>query len=143
MAQLGSAQFTTTLPMCQHRRGVLTAYSSLWTHLEFEDVEKMARASIERSKSSSLGIALYGFGASDDFLKDAFLLAIPHISRVVSALLEMRIPFKNSRCTSPASQTPGLLTHLRPTSCPDQHRSRQHLPRKCHHSPLLPCPPLS
>ena len=70
--------------MCQHRRGVLTAYSSLWTHLEFEDVGKMARAWVERSKSSPLEIALYGFGASDDFLKDAFLLAIPHISRVMS-----------------------------------------------------------
>ena len=69
--------------MCQRWRGVLTACSSLWTHLECKHVEK-TRTYIERSKSSPLEITLYEFGASDDYLKDAFLLVIPHISRIMS-----------------------------------------------------------
>ena len=67
--------------VCQHWREVLTAYSSLWTHLECKDVEK-TRVYIERSKYSPLELALHE--GAHYHLEDAFLLVIPHISRVIS-----------------------------------------------------------
>ena len=69
--------------VCQRWREIFIAHSSLWTHLECKHVEK-TRAYIERSKSSPLEIALCEFGRLGDDLKNAFLLVIPHISRVMS-----------------------------------------------------------
>ena len=69
--------------VCQHRRKVLIAHSSLWTHLRCWNIER-TRICIERSKSSPLEISLYEHGKSQYYRKEAFLLVIPHIDQIAS-----------------------------------------------------------
>ena len=68
--------------VCRSWREIFISRSSLWTNLNFMDVEK-TRTYIQRSRSSSLNISLQN---TDDitYLDDAFSLVIPHISRLQS-----------------------------------------------------------
>ncbi|KAF9790599.1 hypothetical protein BJ322DRAFT_400046 [Thelephora terrestris] len=66
--------------VCRRWRDVLISRSSLWTQLDFVNVDK-TRTYIERSGASPLEISLKrGYRWAD--LKDAFSLVIPHIDRV-------------------------------------------------------------
>ncbi|KAF9780758.1 hypothetical protein BJ322DRAFT_1023488 [Thelephora terrestris] len=69
--------------VCQRWREVFIAYPPLWTYLECKNVAK-TRVYIDRSKSSPLQISLHDYGGSHYYLKDAFVLVIPHIKRVMS-----------------------------------------------------------
>ncbi|KAF9780763.1 hypothetical protein BJ322DRAFT_1081538 [Thelephora terrestris] len=73
--------------VCQRWREVFTAHSTLWTYLKCKDVEK-TRVYIERSKASPLKISLRESREQPHhYTQDAFLLVIPHISRVTSIMI--------------------------------------------------------
>ena len=67
--------------VCRSWRDIFISRPSLWTRLDFSNADK-TRVYIERSKSFSLEICLE---ARDKFNQnEAFLLAVPHISRLKS-----------------------------------------------------------
>ena len=67
--------------VCRDWRDIFTSRSSLWTRLDFTNVDK-TRTYIQRAQSSPLEIYL---GDEDDkVIDDAFPLVIPHISRLKS-----------------------------------------------------------
>ncbi|KAF9647935.1 hypothetical protein BDM02DRAFT_3187559 [Thelephora ganbajun] len=68
--------------VCHGWREVLIGHSSLWTRLDCADAEK-TRVYIERSKSLPLEIALRRREYSS-YLRDVFLMVMPHISRAKS-----------------------------------------------------------
>lgn len=65
--------------VCRSWREIFTSRSSLWTTLEFTNIDK-TRAYIQRSRSSPLDLHLVG----DEVIDDAFALVIPHICRLKS-----------------------------------------------------------
>ena len=65
--------------VCRGWRNTLTSLSSLWTHVEFRNVDK-TRTYIQRSESSPLKLYL----GDDDDIHEAFPLIIPHIGRLKS-----------------------------------------------------------
>jgi hypothetical protein len=67
---------------CHSWRELLIACPSLWTRLDFADVDK-TRVYIERAKSSPLEVVLYK-DKHESYLESAFLLAVPHIRRLKS-----------------------------------------------------------
>ena len=73
--------------VCHDWRELLISRPSLWTCLDWANVEK-TRVYIERSKSSPLDVYL---GEEDEkyfpFLNDAFLLTVPHLRRLRSLTL--------------------------------------------------------
>ena len=87
--------------VCRGWRGIFTSCSSLWTRLDFTNVDK-TRTCIERSQSSPLEIYL----EDDEDIEylDAFPLVIPHLRRFKSltisggVLLEL---LKHFRCQTP------------------------------------------
>ena len=62
--------------VCRDFREIFISCPSLWTYLDFTDIEK-TRVYIERSKCAPLEIHL-----KPPYLEGAFLLAIPHIHRL-------------------------------------------------------------
>ncbi|KAF9645559.1 hypothetical protein BDM02DRAFT_3148684 [Thelephora ganbajun] len=68
--------------VCRGWREMFTSRSSLWTRLDFMNVEK-THTYIQRSKSSSLEICLEGH-KGNTYFDDAFSLVIPHIRRLKS-----------------------------------------------------------
>jgi len=68
--------------VCRGWRELLIAYPSLWVRLDCAITNK-TRVYIERSKSSPLEISLRDC-RSTDYHEDAFLLFVPHISRLKS-----------------------------------------------------------
>ena len=68
--------------VCRRWRELLITRPSLWVRLDCKNAEK-TQVYIERSELSPLKLSLcdYGGGA---YLKDAFLLVVPHISRLKS-----------------------------------------------------------
>lgn len=62
--------------VCRGWRSIFTSLPSLWSFLDCRNVDK-TRAYIERSKSVPLEIGLI-----DPHVMDAFLLTVPHISRL-------------------------------------------------------------
>ena len=62
--------------VCRNWREIFISHPSLWTRLDFKDVDK-TRVYIERSKYAPLEIHLSLF-----YQEEAFLLAIPHIRRL-------------------------------------------------------------
>lgn len=68
--------------VCRRWRDILISRPSLWTLLDFLDVDK-TRTYIERSRTSPLEIFLEREpGRTHTYLDDAFSLVIPHIHRV-------------------------------------------------------------
>ena len=72
----------TVTHVCRGWRDLFISSSSLWTQLDCTHVEK-TRIYVERSKSSPLDISI----RDEDFFSDAFLLTIPHLSRLRSLSL--------------------------------------------------------
>ena len=68
--------------VCHYWRDVFTFRSSLWTHLDFTNVNK-TRAYIERSKFSPLKIRIKS-GEGPSFSNDAFSLVLPHLHKLKS-----------------------------------------------------------
>ena len=68
--------------VCRGWRNMFISRSSLWTQLDFKNVEK-TRTYIQRSKSSSLEVYLEK-DEDDTYLDDAFFLVTPHIHRIKS-----------------------------------------------------------
>lgn len=69
--------------VCRTWRVVFISRSSLWTNLDFVNVDK-ARTYIQRSKSSPLEIFLDGHRAGNTYFHETFALAAPHIRRFKS-----------------------------------------------------------
>jgi hypothetical protein len=68
--------------VCRGWRGLFVSHPSLWTRLDFMNVDK-TRAYIERSRSLPLEVDLYK-SEQESYLEDAFLLAVPHVGRFKS-----------------------------------------------------------
>ena len=83
--------------VCRGWRGIFTSRSSLWTRLDFTNVDK-TRAYIERSRSSPLEIHLRD-DKNPSYFDDAFSLVIPHLRRLKSLAIYVDVP-------------PGLLKHF-------------------------------
>ena len=73
--------------VCRGWREMLISRSSLWTQLDFANVDK-TRTYIQRSKSSPLEIHL-GRDEDDTYLDDALFLATPHVPRLKSLTIYM------------------------------------------------------
>ena len=70
--------------VCHRWRDVFTSRSTLWTYLNFKNVDK-TRVYIQRSKSSPLKIFIQGYGYT--FSNDAFSLVIPHLHKLKSLVI--------------------------------------------------------
>ena len=68
--------------VCRGWRELLITRPSLWTHLHCKNIDR-TRVYIERSKSAPLELSLFDAGRTG-YLKNAFLLAVPHVSRIKS-----------------------------------------------------------
>ena len=68
--------------VCHGWRDIFISRSSLWTQLDFENVDR-TRTYIQRSKSSPLEVYLEK-DEDSTYLDDAFLLVTPHIHRIKS-----------------------------------------------------------
>jgi hypothetical protein len=80
--------------VCHGWRELYVSHPSLWTRLDFTNVDK-TRTYIKRSRSSPLGIVLYKC-KGESYLEDAFLLAIPHFRRLKSLTISGTLdPFQN------------------------------------------------
>ena len=80
--------------VCRGWRELLIAHSSLWAHLDCKNTEK-TRMYIERSKTSPLKTSLYEHGTAA-YAEDAFLLVVPHISRLESLIIDGTVdPLRN------------------------------------------------
>jgi len=70
--------------VCRGWRELFTSHPSLWTRLDFTNVDK-TRAYIERSRSLPLDVVVCKSEYNDNYcLEDALLLAVPHIKRFKS-----------------------------------------------------------
>ena len=88
--------------VCRGWRDVFTSRSSLWTKVDFTDVDKI-QTYIHRSKSSPLYVRLEHIDDSA-YLEDAFSPVIPHIRRLKSLAVRGNIlPFflARLRCHAP------------------------------------------
>ena len=97
--------------VCRSWRETLISRSSLWTHLDFTNVDK-TRALIRRSKSSPLDIHV-GDQGRKKYLDHALSLVFPHIPRLRSLVISaIAIPdiLRNFHCHVP------LLENLEITS---------------------------
>ena len=74
--------------VCRSWRDAFISRSSLWTRLDFTNVDK-TRAYIHRSKSFPLEIYLEK-NQNNSYLDDAFFLVIPHIHRVKSLVIRAK-----------------------------------------------------
>ena len=87
--------------VCCSWREILISRSSLWTNLDFKNVNK-TQTYIQRSRSSPLNITLrYIKGTTFDH---AFSLVIPHISRLQSLAIYGIVPpkvLRHFRCPAP------------------------------------------
>ena len=94
--------------VCHGWRDVLTSRSSLWTQLDFADVDKI-QTYIQRSKSSPLYIRLEHIDDST-YLEEVFSPVIPHVRRLKSLAVRANILplfLAHLRCHAP------LLEELR------------------------------
>jgi len=73
--------------VCHGWRELLTTCPSLWGRLWCESIDR-TRVYIERSKSAPLDISLYDWVDTDN-LEEAFLLVVPHISRIKSLYIDV------------------------------------------------------
>ena len=105
--------------VCRSWRDIFISHSSLWTRLDFKDVDK-TRVYIERSKSVPLDIHFPEF-----YQKEASLLVIPHTHRLKTLLvlgfLHRILPF--------------LVEHF---SCPLPLFDKLMITPSCYHGPALP-----
>jgi len=98
--------------VCRGWRDVFTSCSSLWTRLDFTNVEK-TRTYIRRSQSSPLEIYLEN---SEDlnYLDDAFSLVIPHLHRLKSLAIDADVlpdVFRHFRCQTPLLEELSILLY--------------------------------
>jgi len=107
--------------VCRGWRELLIARPSLWDRLGCTNTNK-TRVYIERSKSSPLELSLYKHGDAT-YLDDAFILVVPHITRLKSLNVE---------------GTGTLLQSLAPyLSCPTPLLGELTIELVCHPTPLL------
>lgn len=66
--------------VCRSWRTVFTSHPLLWSYFQCRDIDK-TRTYIERSKATPLEIDLED-SPSSSFIEEAFLLVVPHISRL-------------------------------------------------------------
>jgi hypothetical protein len=85
--------------VCRSWRDIFTSRSSLWTKLDFTNVDK-TRTYIQRSRSSPLEIHLEASTGYGDYRDDAFSLVIPHLHRLKSLTIS-------------ANFLPDILRHFR------------------------------
>ena len=88
--------------VCHGWRDVFTSCSSLWTRLDFTNVEK-TRTYIQRSRSSPLEICLEK-GQDTSFLDDAFSLVIPYLRQLKSLTIcagDLPDALRHFRCQAP------------------------------------------
>ena len=95
--------------VCRGWRELLITRPSLWARLHCEDTDR-TRVYIERSKSAPLKLSLYRRGAAN-YIEDAFLLAVPHLSRLKS-LIALGPPDILQNLTPHISRPLPLLTKL-------------------------------
>ena len=81
--------------VCHGWRDTFISRSSLWTRLDFADIDK-TRTYIQRSQSSPLAFHFFNYKVIDD----AFALVIPHVRRLKSLTIR-------------ALRRPSVLEHLR------------------------------
>ena len=93
------------IAMTHSWRALLITHPSFWTRLDCTNTDE-TRVYIERSRSSPLELSLYDRGVTT-FSKDAFLLVVPHISRIKSLAVDGTEDL--------------LLTLTPPLSCPLPH----------------------
>ena len=89
--------------VCRSWREIFVSRSSLWTNLDFKNVEK-TRTYIQRSRCSPLNISLQKSSKDITYLDDAFSLVIPHIHRLKSlAIIASVLPdvLSHFRCPTP------------------------------------------
>ena len=124
----------TATHVCRSWRNLFISRPSLWAHLDCKNIEK-TRVYVERSKSSPLNVYIRG-GRNTPFPSDAFLLMIPHLSRLRSlslfgssgnltniinqhlhcpapSLEELKIRFTGAQCPIEATIFDGNLSSLR------------------------------
>ena len=70
--------------VCRRWRDVFTSRSSLWTHLDFENIDK-THVYIQRSKSSPLRISIQDY--EHTFSDHGFPLVAPHLHRLKSLII--------------------------------------------------------
>jgi hypothetical protein len=95
--------------VCRDWRDMFVSASSLWTRLDFVDIDK-TRTYIERSRSSPLKIHL----KDDKFTEDAFALVIPHIPRLESLIIcgeTLPSLLKYFRCNKPLLEKLDIEIH--------------------------------
>ena len=88
--------------VCRGWREIFNSHSSLWTHLNFTNIER-TRAYIQRSKSSLLNISIGNRGIKT-YLNHTLPLVIPHVSRLRSLVVNApSIPdvLRHFRCHAP------------------------------------------
>ena len=86
--------------VCRGWRDTFISRSSLWTQLDFTDVDK-TRTYIQRSRSSPLDLDF----TVGEVIDDAFALVIPHIRRLRSLVIDQNTALPNAlrhfRCHTP------------------------------------------
>jgi len=106
--------------VCRGWRDVFTSCSSLWTRLDFMNIEK-TRTYIQRSRSSPLEIHLEkGYGLN--YLGDAFSLVIPYLRRIKSLIIYADIlpdVFRHFRCQTPLLEELSILLYNDPNQILD------------------------
>ena len=77
--------------VCSSWRKIFLSRSSLWTHLDFQNVDK-TRTYIHRSRSSPLHARLDD-GGTKSYRNEAFSLVLPHLRRLKSLIISTNGPF--------------------------------------------------